>query len=273
LPELAWELKKAHSVKAIRGCDRLAKQNTHVGERAFFQIAVALIPLLTFGGLLVIRPAEENRSSPRKIRAAEPLEAMGILLLGLFAVVAETTAIRGAVTGNTSTLDRLIVISMIYVGMIAIVARAARPRFARVFELTVFKGTAFEPKARRWQRSMGVGIAAMVAVTAFFSIKGLNDAIRLGEGESRLHRIEQVEVQMEASYRRLEAISRRKNAILLKLAPLSTKGTKLSRTEVVEQRILTGEFKAAVRAERLETSRLLRLVRQQNGFYEHPIPP
>lgn len=243
-----------------------------MGERAFFQIAVALIPLLTFGGLLVSRPAEEKCSSPRKIRAAEPLEAMGILLLGLFAVVAETTAIRGAVTGNTSTVDRLIVISMIYVGMIAIVARAAGPRFERVFDLTVFKGTAFEPKARRWQRAMGVGIAAMVAVTAFFSIKGLNDAIRLGEGESRLHRIEQVEVQMEASYRRLEAISRRKNAVLVKARALADKGANLSPAERFQQRTLGDEYKAALRTEELELNRVAQLAEEQKHLYETAIP-
>ena len=243
-----------------------------MGERAFFQIAVALIPLLTFGGLLVSRPPEESRSSPREIRAAEALEAMGILLLGLFAVVAETTAIRGAVTGNTTTVDRLIVISMIYVGMIAIVARAARPRFARVFDLTVFKGTAFEPKARRWQRAMGVGIAAMVAVTAFFSIMGLNDAIRLGEGESRLHRIEQVEVQIEASYRRLEAISRRKNAVLAKAKALADRGANLSPVERFQQRTLGDEYKAALRTEELELNRVAQLAEEQKHLYETAIP-
>lgn len=243
-----------------------------MGERAFFQIAVALIPLLTFGGLLVSRPGEENRSSPRKIRAAEPLEAMGILLLGLFAVVAETTAIRGAVTGNTSTVDRLIVISMIYVGMIAIVARAAGPRFARVFDLTVFKGTAFEPKARRWKQAMGVGIAAMLAVTALFSIKGLDDAIRLGEGESHLHRIEQVEVQMEASYRRLEAISRRKNAVLVKARALADEGANLSPAERFQQRTLGDEYKAALRTEELELNRVAQLAEEQKHLYETAVP-
>jgi hypothetical protein len=242
-----------------------------VGERAFFQIAVALIPLLTFGGLLVSSPKENNRSAPRNVRK-DSWEAIGILVLGLCAIIAETTAIRGAVTASASTIDRFIVIGMIYVGMVAIVARAAAPRFARLLDLTQFEGTMYEPQARRWRRRMGVGIAALVAVTAYFSITGLNDAIRLGEGESRLHRVELVNVQMEASYRRLEAISRRKNAVLMEAKALADNGADLSGVEKFQQRTLGDEYKAALRAEKLEINRVGQLAEEQKHLYETAIP-
>lgn len=243
-----------------------------MGERAFFQIAVALIPLLTFGGLLVSHTTEENRSSLQRVETREHWEAVGILMLGMLAIIAETTAIRGAVTGDTSAVDRLIVISTIYVGMVAIVARALAPSYARFFDLTVFKGTDYEPKARRWKRRLVVGTVALVAITAYFSITSLNDAIRLGEAKARLHRTDQIQRQIEATYRRLSGIQRRRIAILTQMNHLIRKPNP-SRFDNAQLKVLTTEFDAEITAEEIEADRLTGLIEQQNSLYAEVIPP
>jgi hypothetical protein len=237
-----------------------------VGEQAFFQIAVALIPLLTFGGLLVTRPRDSDRYWPPPLKDREIFEGAAILLLGLFAIVAETTAIKGAVTGHHSSGDRLIVVTMILVGMVAIVARAFTPRVNRV--LKVLAGTKYTRRARL--ALLGMGVLAIVSV--FFSIRGMNDAIRLGEGEARLLRVEQVNTEIAAAYYRLEANGRRRTAVLLRIERLTAK-RQPSRADAAALRLLRGEYRAAMRSRRLEWTLIGGLLDEQRDLYEHAIPP
>ncbi len=66
-----------------------------MGDRAFFQIAVGLIPVLLFGGFLFNRAYRPQW--PEKLKLSHGLSMIGITILGLWAITAESIAISGAV--------------------------------------------------------------------------------------------------------------------------------------------------------------------------------
>ena len=89
----------------------------HGDHMAFFEIAATLIPILLFGGVVA------DRSRPG---AYEPLSrvaryAFWIPALGAFAVLGEVTAIVAIVSGTSDWWSRLLVASVLTVGMVAII--------------------------------------------------------------------------------------------------------------------------------------------------------
>jgi hypothetical protein len=100
----------------------------------------------------------------------------------------------------------------------------------------------------------------------------MNDAIRLGEGEARLLRVEQVNTEIAAAYYRLEANGRRRTAVLLRIERLTAK-RQPSRADAAALRLLRGEYRAAMRSRRLEWTLIGGLLDEQRDLYEHAIPP
>jgi hypothetical protein len=90
-------------------------------NQAFYQVAVALIPGLLFGGaLLEARDTREAGDAPGLLR-------FGVVLLVVLAGVAEIVSIRGAVGGSTGTLGQRVVVFVVVVGTVAIGVRTAMP--------------------------------------------------------------------------------------------------------------------------------------------------
>ena len=73
-------------------------------DRTFFELAAALLPALMLGGLL-----SDRLRPPSGPRAAPPWPFWALLIGGTFFVLAETSAIEAAITGEPSDFDRVIV--------------------------------------------------------------------------------------------------------------------------------------------------------------------
>jgi hypothetical protein len=139
-----------------------------VGEQAFFQIAAGLIPLLTFGGVLISRPRQLGTYERRT--GWERLLGQFLPIFGVIAIGAEVFAISGAVTGKGGDFDRLWVIGTILLSMVVIIATAVHT-YSR--EL----GTPALPMGR-WPR---LGLAIFVVVSLAFTARSFNSIVRLSQ--------------------------------------------------------------------------------------------
>jgi hypothetical protein len=92
------------------------------GSQAFFQVAVALIPALLFGGALAERRSGADSAEP-------PPRSLAILVgVGLLAgVVAEVVAIRGAIDPSVSRLELRYLVFVVVAGTIGIAVWTAIP--------------------------------------------------------------------------------------------------------------------------------------------------
>jgi uncharacterized protein YhhL (DUF1145 family) len=116
----------------------LLRQLSPGDERAFFEIAATLIPLLLFGGVFVerVRPPQEKRG------ALHLLATMSILLFGIFALFAEAAAIRSVVAGDAEKPTRIFVAFVLVAGMTLVVMAIATPWMTALANA--------EPGMRRW---------------------------------------------------------------------------------------------------------------------------
>jgi hypothetical protein len=105
-------------------------------ERAFFEIAATLIPLLLFGGVVIDRTRPPARS---KWTDRHDFVGMVFVLVGGVAVWAETIAIGGVITGSATTLSRVFVSVVLLGGMVLVIVAIAAPWFSRMRE-TVPRG-------------------------------------------------------------------------------------------------------------------------------------
>jgi hypothetical protein len=176
-----------------------------VGEQAFFQIAVGLLPVLLFGGIFVTRPRTLRPWEPRT--RFERLVGESIPFLGIIAVAAEVYAITGAISATgSSRFDRLFVIAVILLAMTLIVATAAhnhrralgaRPtasaRLVAIAGVTVVIGLAFTAKA----------LNNLIEVTQeAVEIEGAGSAL-LGDNSTTYDEMEKAEEHIAAAERRI----------------------------------------------------------------------
>jgi hypothetical protein len=93
-----------------------------VGLRPFFEIAATLIPVLLFGGSLL---GARDPSGAEVL--AHRVRYFSLPVLAMFAILGEVFAIKGAVAGESSVVERVFVFSAILFGMAGISLNAALP--------------------------------------------------------------------------------------------------------------------------------------------------
>jgi undecaprenyl pyrophosphate phosphatase UppP len=99
-------------------------------ERAFFQIAAALIPVLLLGGILLERARPPKDDAP--LSSFQRVVALSLPFLGLWVVFAEVVSIQVALTGDPTDFDRIAVISTLVLGSALIAAVIALPWLERL---------------------------------------------------------------------------------------------------------------------------------------------
>lgn len=98
-------------------------------ERAFFEIAATLIPLLLFGGVLI------ERARPPALRDwKREHESLALVLaaFGAVAILAEALAIEAVVTGQALAPTRVLVALVLVAGMTLAVAAISWPWLSRL---------------------------------------------------------------------------------------------------------------------------------------------
>lgn len=143
-----------------------------MGERAFFQIAVGLLPVLLFGGVLVDRDRKDESSSG--FTPSDALMVMAVPVLGTLAILAEAISIGGAIGAKVETPGRILVIAVIMIAMVLIVINAATPRFRKLLAVTE---QGFLARAL-----VGAVMAFCIGVSAI-AIFQINRAIQIGDRE------------------------------------------------------------------------------------------
>src|SRR4051812_19086600 len=99
------------------------------GDRAFFQIAVALIPVLLFGGVLI----ERLREPPDPFEARHRTVAIAMYVLVPFVLAAELAAIRGAIFPRAVTgVDRFLVVTSVVGGTALLLLTISTPWLRRL---------------------------------------------------------------------------------------------------------------------------------------------
>src|SRR5262245_48706807 len=93
-----------------------------MGIQSFFQIAATLIPVLLFGNVLVNRQAPKDSEVLRR-----PYCYVAIPLLAMFAIAGEMLAIRGAIIGEATSIERAFVIGTVLLGMVTVALVASLP--------------------------------------------------------------------------------------------------------------------------------------------------
>jgi hypothetical protein len=132
-------------------------------EKAFFEIAATLIPLLLFGGIIADRlrpPSEEDW------RSWHSAVAFYIPLFGACAILAEVTAIQVVVTGDSGGLQRIFVSLVLVVGMLSTIAVIWLPWMLRMREA---EGTVFHRIAAAVGAViavLGIGVVIVLSGTA-----------------------------------------------------------------------------------------------------------
>jgi hypothetical protein len=98
-------------------------------EKAFFEIAATLIPLLLFGGVIVdrLRPPRD-----KEWRSWHSAVAFYLPVFGASAILAEITAIQVVVTGHSGDFARISVSLVLVVGMLSTIAVIWLPWIARM---------------------------------------------------------------------------------------------------------------------------------------------
>jgi hypothetical protein len=114
--------------------------------------------------------------------------AAAVPVLGMLAILAETVAIGGAIGAEVSAAARLLVISMILLGMALVVVSAALPRFRELI---------FVPTEHRLRMQVLVGAMGVLgigfSVTAVIQI---NHALEIGNRERGAQRVGRIERQV-----------------------------------------------------------------------------
>lgn len=173
------------------------------GDRAFFQIAAALLPALMFGALLTDRlrpPATIGRHYGRVV--------FGVVVGATFLLFAETVAIKAAITGEPTSFERVLVALAVMIASGGTVAMALYPWIAKL------------PHGERAVHI--VGAVALVTVVAVGSVRMLDSAVRFSTSEEKIDEI-------NALYRQDNALERRRTAAMRELANLSERRDKLLR--------------------------------------------
>ena len=217
-----------------------------MGERAFFQIAVGLLPVLLFGGTLVTQ-AQQRKTGGRNLKFSGAAMAVIVPVLGMLAILAEIMAIGGAIGAKVSPGARLFVISMILLGMALVVLSAALPRFRELVSAP--------PEYRSWIRvSVGILIVLCIGFTVI-AVFQVNYAIKIGNNESGTQRVSQTLSTIAAMERRLLERTRRIVALKGRLAEGQIK-SKSSRIARVRLHVLDQELRIERQGAGEETRRL-----------------
>lgn len=135
-------------------------------DRAFFQIAAALLPALMFGGLL----SDRLRPPARTARGYELL-SRSCSLGGVCLLYAEAIAIRVAITGAPSTFERIVVV-------LAVMGASALALFML---LVPWVKQIPRPRRNHWA-SVIVGLS----VTAAGTVLALDNAVKFSTGQEQL---------------------------------------------------------------------------------------
>jgi hypothetical protein len=223
-----------------------------VGERAFFQIAVALIPVLLFGGVLVER-RERRRGS--RLGRWEALSVGAIPVLASLAILAEAVAISCVITGRGNVVDRLLVMAVILAGMVAVALSTSIPATRELME-----GAASE-RARQYSRFAPAAVVIAIVVCGLAALPQLTAAIQTSEALADRKRALELQAEAEEIHRRVKAHRVREGDLALEVTELALKGS-LTRAERFRLVALQGEQKAEAREARLELDEALRLERR-----------
>ena len=189
------------SYSASATCDRTGYPHTHqmTGEQGFFQIATGLIPALLFGGLLFNRAHLPDKSKP--FRDVDGLAMVGIAALGFLSIVAEATAISGAIGGSVTPPGRLLVIAVILIGMVLIILNSIAPRMSHLIAQRVSSSP-----IRRSALSI---MAVLLAVSATLSAIQIDGAIKFGNDSKRIQLAKELSAEAAEMDRRIDKRGRR----------------------------------------------------------------
>jgi hypothetical protein len=221
-----------------------------VGERAFFQIAVGLIPVLLFGGFLF------SRSNPPKPKVGfkflDALVLFGIALLGVLAIAAETVAIGGAIGAQPETQGRVLVIVIILLGMVLVVLGGVVPRAMHLIS-TVPVRQSYPLQA------LLVLIAVVFVAAAVVSARQIDKAIRIGTEQANVRRVITLQAQVDGIYHREDARRRRLNALFFEWEKLILDPSNSRALDRIHLRTLKQEIRAEERSEHSDFERSLEL--------------
>jgi hypothetical protein len=172
-----------------------------VDDRAFFQIAAALLPALMFGALLTdrLRP-------PKTIGRHYGLAVFGVVAVATFLLLAETIAIEVAITGEPTSFERAVVVIAVMIASGGTLAVVLHPWLAKL------------PSEGR--TTQVVGAVVLLAVVVLGSIRTLDSAIRFTTTQEQAD-------QVEALIRQENALQRRRTTGMRAIADLSARRDKL----------------------------------------------
>lgn len=224
-----------------------------VGDQAFFQIAVGLIPVLLFGGFLFNRRDAPDRSKP--FQPTDGFALLAIAVLGFLAIIAEAIAIGGAVGAEPKTQGKVLVIAVILLGMLLVVLGGLLPRALHMLSHV--------PKPHSGSARFALGALLLVlAATAVFSAIQVNKAVQIGQSEANVREAERLQGQIEATRHREESRRRRINNLFFEWERIPYalgQNTTLARIHLREVR---EEIKAEERAEREDLDHIFELERR-----------
>lgn len=225
-----------------------------MGDTAFFQIAVGLIPVLLFGGFLFGRDHEPDRAGP--FRRTDGAALLGIVILGLLAIIAETVAIGGAVGVEPRTPGKVLVIAIILIGMLLVVLRGVLPR-ALHLRAQAHGGTA--PL---------LVVAVLVVVPVAFIVAGgvsavqVNKAIQIGQSSANAREAEHLQGQIEEIRHREEGRRRRINDLFFEWEKIPFGQDHHLILDRIHVREIKTEIGAEERAEREDLDHMFELERR-----------
>lgn len=211
-------------------------------ERAFFEIAATLIPLLLFGGVVIDRTKPPPTS---KWTNRHDFVGMVFVLFGGIAVWAETVAIGGVITGSATTLSRIFVSVVLLGGMALVVVAIAAPWLSRMREAV--------------PRGFGLCVVLIAGCTLFTCVFAASRVLR--EGTSLALRKEHREAYEGA----IEKNSEEQNGNEWHLESLEDEMRRLNAQLAIGRGHHDAVAARAMRKERTTLASLIRVVREDGG--------
>ncbi len=240
-----------------------------MGEAAFFQIAATLIPVLTFTGVLVVRPPAQRHAWKKPLTPWELVQAAALFVFGIVAVTAETVAISGAMSGHGSVLDRYLIIYTLLIGMWALVLRGSLPVFIRAARETESRKGGKSGRRDRWWL---ISIALLTVGGIVLSAEALSTSVRAGEAVARSDLATKLTNRYAALTDEIDRDERRYRAISIRIAALEAKRP-LTEAERLNLRFLRTEQDSAFASEKLDWLRQRQLQDKLVDLLANPVPP